>query len=104
MNPFSTLVARTPNSGGCRLGRELSLPEAVGLLSMTMQAFPAPVMQHSLGVFSLMVGISAAVPPRIRRSELPDFVGLLAVGSLMYSINRNRNRILLSIWRVTPSK
>ena len=57
---------------------------------MAMQASLAHVMHHPLGVFSLLVGISAAVPPLIRRCGLPELLGLMAAGPLMYSINRNR--------------
>lgn len=47
---------------------------------MAMQASISHVMHHPLGVFSLLVAISAAVPPLIRRLGLPDLVGLLAAG------------------------
>ena len=40
-------------------------------------------MHHPLGVFALLVGISAAVPPLIRRLGLPDLVGLLLAGILV---------------------
>ena len=50
---------------------------------MAMQAPLEHVMHHPLGVFALLVGISAAVPPLIRRCGLPDLVGLLAAGVLV---------------------
>ncbi|QNI94836.1 putative Na+/H+ antiporter/ CPA2 family [Synechococcus sp. A15-127] len=40
-------------------------------------------MHHPLGVFALLVAISAAVPPLIRRLGLPDLVGLLLAGVLI---------------------
>ncbi len=54
-------------------------PQAGGA-AMAMQASISHVMHHPLGVFSLLVAISAAVPPLIRRLGLPDLVGLLAAG------------------------
>ena len=50
---------------------------------MAMQASISHVMHHPLGVFSMLVAISAAVPPLIRRMGLPDLVGLLAAGVLV---------------------
>tara|TARA_B100001109_G_scaffold144117_1_gene117267 strand:- start:135 stop:2234 length:2100 start_codon:yes stop_codon:yes gene_type:complete len=50
---------------------------------MAMQASLEHVMHHPLGVFALLVGISAAVPPLIRRCGLPDLVGLLLAGVLV---------------------
>ena len=52
----------------------------VGGVAIAMQASITLVMHHPLGVFSLLVAISAAVPPLIRRVGLPDLVGLLAAG------------------------
>ena len=57
-------------------------PQAGGA-AMAMQASISHVMHHPLGVFSLLVAISAAVPPLIRRLGLPDLVGLLAAGVLV---------------------
>ena len=37
-------------------------------------------MHHPLGVFALLVSISAVIPPLVRRVGLPDLVGLLAAG------------------------
>ena len=54
-------------------------PQAGGA-AMAMQASISHVMHHPLGVFSMLVAISAAVPPLIRRLGLPDLVGLLAAG------------------------
>ena len=54
-------------------------PQAGGA-AMAMQASISHVMHHPLGVFSMLVAISAAVPPFIRRLGLPDLVGLLAAG------------------------
>ena len=54
-------------------------PQAGGA-AMAMQASISHVMHHPLGVFSMLVAISAAVPPLIRRVGLPDLVGLLAAG------------------------
>ena len=50
---------------------------------MAVQAPLEHVMHHPLGVFALLVGISAAVPPLIRRVGLPDLVGVLAAGVLV---------------------
>ena len=50
---------------------------------MAMQASVEHVFHHPLGVFALLVAISAAVPPLIRRVGLPDLVGLLAAGILV---------------------
>ena len=47
---------------------------------MAMQASVVHVFHHPLGVFALLVAISAAVPPLIRRVGLPDLVGLLVAG------------------------
>ena len=49
-------------------------PQAGGA-AMAMQASISHVMHHPLGVFSMLVAISAAVPPLIRRVGLPDLVG-----------------------------
>ena len=57
-------------------------PQAGGA-AMAMEASISHVMHHPLGVFSLLVAISAAVPPLIRRVGLPDLVGLLAAGVLV---------------------
>ena len=48
-----------------------------------MEASVSHVMHHPLGVFALLVGISAAVPPLVRRVGLPDLVGLLLAGVLI---------------------
>ena len=56
------------------------LGSPIGPTVMAMQASIGQVMHHPLGVFSLLVGISAAVPPLIRRIGLPDLVGLLVAG------------------------
>ena len=45
-----------------------------------MEASVSHVMHHPLGVFALLVAISAAVPPLVRRVGLPDLVGLLLAG------------------------
>ena len=50
---------------------------------MAMEASVSHVMHHPLGVFALLVAISAAVPPLIRRLGLPDLVGLLLAGVLI---------------------
>ncbi len=50
---------------------------------MAMQASVEHIFHHPLGVFALLVAISAAVPPLIRRVGLPDLVGLLAAGILV---------------------
>ena len=50
---------------------------------MAIEASFSHVMHHPLGVFALLVGISAAVPPLIRRVGLPDLVGLLLAGVLI---------------------
>ena len=50
---------------------------------MAMEASFSHVMHHPLGVFALLVGISAAIPPLVRRVGLPDLVGLLAAGVLI---------------------
>ena len=50
---------------------------------MAMQASVEHVFHHPLGVFALLVAISAAIPPLIRRVGLPDLVGLLAAGILV---------------------
>ena len=50
---------------------------------MAMEASVSHVMHHPLGVFALLVAISAAVPPLIRRLGLPDLVGLLMAGVLI---------------------
>ena len=50
---------------------------------MAMDASVSHVMHHPLGVFALLVAISAAVPPLIRRLGLPDLVGLLLAGVLI---------------------
>ena len=47
---------------------------------MAMEASLSHVMHHPLGVFALLVAISAAVPPLVRRVGLPDLVGLLLAG------------------------
>ena len=49
-------------------------PQAGGA-AMAMQASISHVMHHPLGVFSLLVAISAAVPPLIRRLGLPIWWG-----------------------------
>ena len=54
-----------------------------GREAMAMDASISHVMHHPLGVFALLVLISAAVPPLIRRVGLPDLVGLLAAGVLV---------------------
>ena len=56
------------------------LGSPIGPTVMAMQASIGQVMHHPLGVFSLLVAISAAVPPLIRRIGLPDLVGLLVAG------------------------
>ena len=56
------------------------LGSPIGPTVMAMQASIGQVMQHPLGVFSLLVAISAVVPPLIRRIGLPDLVGLLVAG------------------------
>ena len=50
---------------------------------MAMEASLSHVMHHPLGVFALLVAISAAVPPLVRRVGLPDLVGLLLAGVLV---------------------
>ena len=50
---------------------------------MAMEASVSHVMHHPLGVFALLVAISAAVPPLVRRVGLPDLVGLLLAGVLI---------------------
>ena len=50
---------------------------------MAMQASLSHVTHHPLGVFALLVAISAAVPPLVRRLGLPDLVGLLLAGVLI---------------------
>ena len=45
-----------------------------------MDASISHLMHHPLGVFALLVSISAVVPPLVRRVGLPDLVGLLAAG------------------------
>ena len=50
---------------------------------MAMEASVSHVMHHPLGMFALLVAISAAVPPLIRRLGLPDLVGLLLAGVLI---------------------
>ena len=50
---------------------------------MAMEASVSHVMHHPLGVFAILVAISAAVPPLIRRVGLPDLVGLLLAGVLI---------------------
>jgi len=47
---------------------------------MAMEASVSHVMHHPLGVFALLVAISAAVPPLVRRVGLPDLVGLWLAG------------------------
>ena len=54
-----------------------------GREAMAMDASISHVMHHPLGVFAILVVISAAVPPLIRRVGLPDLVGLLAAGVLV---------------------
>ena|GEM_PF-121457 len=51
--------------------------------AMAMEASVSHVMHHPLGVFAILVAISAAVPPLIRRVGLPDLVGLLLAGVLI---------------------
>ncbi len=48
-----------------------------------MEASVSHVMHHPLGVFAILVAISAAVPPLVRRIGLPDLVGLLLAGVLI---------------------
>jgi len=50
---------------------------------MAMEASLSHITHHPLGVFALLVGISAAVPPLVRRVGLPDLVGLLLAGVLI---------------------
>ena len=50
---------------------------------MAMEASLSDLTHHPLGVFALLVGISAAVPPLVRRIGLPDLVGLLLAGVLI---------------------
>ena len=50
---------------------------------MAMEASISHVMHHPLGVFAILVAISAAVPPLVRRIGLPDLVGLLLAGVLI---------------------
>ena len=50
---------------------------------MAMEASVSHVMHHPLGVFAILVAISAAVPPLVRRIGLPDLVGLLLAGVLI---------------------
>ena len=45
-----------------------------------MDASISHLIHHPLGVFALLVSISAVVPPLVRRVGLPDLVGLLAAG------------------------
>ena len=45
-----------------------------------MEASISHLMHHPLGVFALLVSISAVIPPLVRRVGLPDLVGLLAAG------------------------
>ena len=54
-----------------------------GREALAMDASISHVMHHPLGVFAILVVISAAVPPLIRRVGLPDLVGLLAAGVLV---------------------
>jgi Kef-type K+ transport system membrane component KefB/nucleotide-binding universal stress UspA family protein len=41
------------------------------------------LVHHPLGVFALLVGISMLVPPIVRKTGLPDLVGLLIAGILV---------------------
>ena len=50
---------------------------------MAMEASLSHITHHPLGVFALLVAISAAVPPLVRRVGLPDLVGLLLAGVLI---------------------
>ena len=50
---------------------------------MAMEASLSDLTHHPLGVFALLVAISAAVPPLVRRVGLPDLVGLLLAGVLI---------------------
>ena len=59
------------------------LVSPLGTEAMAMDASISHVMHHPLGVFAMLVVISAAVPPLIRRVGLPDLVGLLAAGVLV---------------------
>ena len=45
-----------------------------------MGASLSHLMHHPLGTFALLVAITVAVPPLIRRFGLPDLVGLLLAG------------------------